>query len=110
MSVRSRAAAVMPLSSAVPKARSAGSSFLGNSAATQELVAQFEIIAPRPATILIEGETGVGKEIAAREIHARSRRADRPFVPVDCTAFSSQLIESQLFGHVKGAFTGAVGP
>ena len=58
--------------------------------------------------MLIEGETGVGKEIAAREIHACSRRADKPFVPVDCTAFSSDLIESQLFGHVKGAFTGAV--
>jgi transcriptional regulator with PAS, ATPase and Fis domain len=58
--------------------------------------------------VLIEGETGAGKEIAAREIHARSPRSDRPFVPVDCTAFSSELMGSQLFGHVKGAFTGAV--
>jgi DNA-binding NtrC family response regulator len=57
---------------------------------------------------LIEGETGVGKEIAAREIHALSRRCGRPFVPVDCTAFSSELMGSQLFCHVKGAFTGAV--
>ena len=109
MSVRSRTAAVMPLTDAVPTARCAGPSFLGHSAVALELVAQFNLIAPRPATVLIEGETGVGKEVAAREIHARSRRADRPFVPVDCTAFSSQLIESQLFGHVKGAFTGAVG-
>jgi DNA-binding NtrC family response regulator len=66
------------------------------------------MIAPRSATVLIEGETGVGKEVAARQIHARSRRAERPFVPVDCTAFSTELMESQLFGHVKGAFTGAV--
>ncbi len=80
----------------------------GQSDATRELLSQIERIAPRFATVLIEGETGVGKEMAAREIHARSRRAEGPFVPVDCTAFSSQLIESQLFGHVKGAFTGAV--
>lgn len=66
------------------------------------------MIAPRTATVLVEGETGVGKEIAARQIHALSRRNDRPFVPVDCTAFSTELMESQLFGHVKGAFTGAV--
>jgi transcriptional regulator with PAS, ATPase and Fis domain len=66
------------------------------------------MIAPRSATVLVVGETGVGKEVAAREIHALSRRAGRPFVPVDCTAFSSELMGSQLFGHVKGAFTGAV--
>ena len=74
----------------------------------RSLRAQIAVIAPRPATVLIEGETGVGKEIAAREIHAHSPRADGPFVPVDCTAFSSELMGSQLFGHVKGAFTGAV--
>ncbi len=72
------------------------------------LQAQIELIAPRSATVLIEGETGVGKEIAARQIHARSSRAGRSFVPVDCTVFSTELMESQLFGHVKGAFTGAV--
>ena len=69
---------------------------------------QIKCIAPRSATVLIEGETGVGKEMTAREIHAHSPRAGKPFVPVDCTAFASELIESQLFGHVKGAFTGAV--
>ena len=78
-----------------------------NSAA--EFRSQLELIAPRPATVLIEGETGVGKEVAARQIHALSPRATRPFVPVDCTVFSTELMESQLFGHVKGAFTGAVG-
>ncbi len=80
----------------------------GDSESSQALRQQIELIAPRSATVLIEGETGVGKEIAAREIHARSNRADRPFVPVDCTAFSTELMESQLFGHLKGAFTGAV--
>jgi two-component system NtrC family response regulator len=70
---------------------------------------QLELIAPRSATVLIEGETGVGKEVAARRIHALSPRAAQPFVPVDCTVFSTELMESQLFGHVKGAFTGAIG-
>src|SRR6476659_7551043 len=69
---------------------------------------QVELIAPRSATVLIEGETGVGKEVAARRIHALSPRAGQSFVPVDCTVFSTELMESQLFGHVKGAFTGAV--
>jgi DNA-binding NtrC family response regulator len=72
------------------------------------LQAQIELIAPRSATVLIEGETGAGKEVAARQIHALSPRANKPFVPVDCTVFSTELMESQLFGHVKGAFTGAV--
>lgn len=80
---------------------------LGESSATLVLRAEIERVAPRLATVLIEGETGVGKEMTAREIHARSPRADKAFVPVDCTAFASDLIESQLFGHVKGAFTGA---
>jgi DNA-binding NtrC family response regulator len=70
---------------------------------------EIELVAPRSATVLIEGETGVGKEVAARQIHTLSLRSARPFVPVDCTVFSTELMESQLFGHVKGAFTGAVG-
>jgi DNA-binding NtrC family response regulator len=77
--------------------------------AASEFQAQLELVAPRPATVLIEGETGVGKEVAARRIHALSPRAAQPFVPVDCAVFSTELMESQLFGHVKGAFTGAVG-
>jgi two-component system NtrC family response regulator len=75
---------------------------------TDALRVQLELIAPRAATVLLEGETGVGKEVAARAIHAGSPRAGGPFVPVDCTAFSTELMESQLFGHVKGAFTGAI--
>src|SRR3954463_15069733 len=72
------------------------------------LRARIELVAPRSATVLIEGETGVGKEVAARQIHNLSPRAKNPFVPVDCTVFSTELMESQLFGHVKGAFPGAV--
>ncbi len=79
----------------------------GDSQATRNLRNEIATFARRNVTVLIEGETGTGKEMAAREIHARSCRVDKPFVPVDCTAFSSELIESQLFGHVKGAFTGA---
>jgi len=82
--------------------------FVGNSESTQALRGHLQMIAARPATVLIEGETGVGKEVAARQVHADSRRSSGPFVPVDCTAFSTELMESQLFGHVKGAFTGAV--
>jgi len=64
--------------------------------------------AKRPSTVMILGETGTGKELLARYIHHRSPRAAKPFVPVDCTGFSETLFESQLFGHVRGAFTGAV--
>ncbi len=80
----------------------------GGATELSPLQSQIELIAPRSATVLIEGETGAGKEIAARRIHALSPRAGQPFVPVDCTVFSAELMESQLFGHVKGAFTGAV--
>ncbi len=68
---------------------------------------QIDALAPRRTTVLIVGESGVGKERVAREIHGRSPRRDRPFVAVDCTSFSGTLIESQLFGHVRGSFTGA---
>jgi DNA-binding NtrC family response regulator len=80
----------------------------GTAVDVSPLQAQIKLIAPRSATVLIEGETGAGKEVAARQIHNLSPRAANPFVPVDCTVFSSELMESQLFGHVKGAFTGAV--
>ncbi|MBN2360648.1 MAG: sigma-54-dependent Fis family transcriptional regulator, partial [Deltaproteobacteria bacterium] len=73
-----------------------------------EVVARLGKVAPTPATVLILGASGVGKEVAARSIHRLSARAEGPFVAVNCAAISPQLIESELFGHEKGAFTGAV--
>ncbi len=80
---------------------------VGRSPAMQQLCALIKRVAPTPATVLILGESGVGKEVAARALHQMSARAERPFVPVNCAAVTPELIESELFGHVKGAFTGA---
>jgi DNA-binding NtrC family response regulator len=82
--------------------------FLGNSAAFNSVMEIIRAIAARECPVIITGETGVGKEMVARQIHVSGSRADRVFVPVDCTTLTGQLFESQLFGHVKGAFTSAV--
>jgi transcriptional regulator with GAF, ATPase, and Fis domain len=74
----------------------------------QEIFSIVQRIAKTMSTVLISGESGTGKELIARAIHYNSLRRDRPFVPVDCGALSETLLESELFGHVKGAFTGAV--
>ncbi len=79
----------------------------GRSQAMREVFGLFERVAPADLSVVIIGETGTGKELAARAIHGRSRRKDRPFVVVDCGAVSETLVESELFGHERGAFTGA---
>src|SRR5262245_3416052 len=81
---------------------------VGRSPALQRVLALVQTVAATNATVLILGETGSGKELFARAIHERSRRADRPLVKVNCAAISAGLVESELFGHAKGAFTGAV--
>jgi transcriptional regulator with GAF, ATPase, and Fis domain len=88
--------------------RSAFGSLIGGSPAIREVFSQLEKIAASDATVLIEGETGTGKEGAAEAIHDASARADRPFVVLDCSAIAANLLESELFGHEAGAFTGAV--
>ena len=82
--------------------------FVGTSPAFQSIMESIDSVAPRQSCVVVVGETGTGKEMVARQIHARSLRAAKAFVPVDCTALSGQIFESQLFGHLKGAFTGAV--
>jgi len=80
---------------------------LGRSASMRELFARLEAVAARESTVLIEGETGTGKELIAEELHRHSPRRSGPFVVVDCGAIPPSLIESELFGHRRGAFTGA---
>jgi PAS domain S-box-containing protein len=81
---------------------------VGNSEKMKNIYALIESIKDYDTSILIIGETGTGKELVARAIHDASRRRDKPFVPVNCSALPGNLIESELFGHVKGAFTGAI--
>ena len=81
---------------------------IGASPAMQEVYRLIAKCAPTNSTALLTGESGTGKELVARAIHYNSLRKDKPFVPVDCTSLSENLLESELFGHVKGAFTGAV--
>ena len=80
---------------------------IGSSDEIARAIRQVEIVAPTDATVLLHGETGTGKEMLARAIHARSNRRDRPLIKVDCSTLPAGLVESELFGHEKGAFTGA---
>src|ERR1700741_5049340 len=81
---------------------------VGKSAALRNVLDQVAIVAPTGSTVLLHGETGTGKELLARAIHNLSTRRERTFVRVNCTAIPSGLLESELFGHERGAFTAAV--
>src|SRR5258706_4216019 len=81
---------------------------VGNSAALRGVLAMVRIVAPTDATVLINGETGTGKELIAQAIHNCSKRSNGPFVKVNCAAIPAGLLESELFGHERGAYTGAV--
>jgi formate hydrogenlyase transcriptional activator len=81
---------------------------IGNSPALESVLEQVEQVAPTDSTVLIEGETGTGKELIARALHNLSARCGRPFIKLNCAAIPFDLLESELFGHEKGAFTGAI--
>jgi formate hydrogenlyase transcriptional activator len=85
-----------------------GEEIIGASPAFKEALRQMEVVAPTDATVLLQGETGAGKERFARAVHQLSARRDRPFVTVNCAAIPTGLLESELFGHERGAFTGAL--
>src|SRR5438045_230647 len=90
------------------KKRSEPSLLIGNSEALRQVLQLAEQVALSDVTVLLEGETGTGKELLARSIHLKSGRAEKPFISVNCAALPEQLLEAELFGHVKGAFTGAI--
>ena len=98
----------LPAAPAPPAAEAAGRFLEGSSPAARQLYGYVALVAPTPMSVLITGASGTGKEYVARRIHELSKRADRPFVAIDCGAMTKDLAASEFFGHVKGAFTGAV--
>jgi transcriptional regulator with GAF, ATPase, and Fis domain len=89
-------------------ARIVGTQIVGNSKGIQEVIAMVDTVAPTDARVLILGPNGAGKELIARQLHEKSNRSSGPFVEVNCAAIPGELIESELFGHEKGAFTSAI--
>lgn len=87
---------------------SSSARIVGASRALRQVMLQVDAVAPTEATVLITGESGTGKELLATEVHARSRRSNRPFIKVNCSAIPREIFESEFFGHAQGAFTGAV--
>jgi DNA-binding NtrC family response regulator len=96
------------LREAVRERETGAGEFIGRSPAMTRIFQAISNVAPTMATVLIEGETGTGKELVARALHRLSQRADKPLITINCAALHEGLLESELFGHVKGAFTGAV--
>jgi DNA-binding NtrC family response regulator len=101
-------AAATPAAEADRRSDSRFAEIVGHSAARRGVLQQVEIVAPTDATVLIYGETGTGKELIARALHHRSTRRTHPLVTLNCAAIPPGLLESELFGHEKGAFTGAL--
>jgi formate hydrogenlyase transcriptional activator len=97
-----------PVLRALSRAERPTTEILGQSAALQTVLTQLDLVAPTDATVLLQGETGTGKELLARALHTRSARHARPFLTLNCAAIPSGLLESELFGYEKGAFTGAL--
>jgi formate hydrogenlyase transcriptional activator len=91
-----------------PKTINSSGKVIGKSPALQAMLEQVERVAPTNATVLIQGETGTGKELIAQAIHSTSSRRERPFIKLNCAAIPLDLLESELFGHERGAFTGAI--
>ncbi len=102
---------LVPIEAAVelgPYGKESFGKVVGTSSAMQELFAMLARVAPTDATLLLEGETGTGKELVSEAVHQHSQRASGPFIVVDCGAIPATLIASELFGHLKGSFTGAI--